>query len=110
MKGYLLITIIQCKSVLLGGLRKNPKKTSVRAGGGGAPPLICAPSAEDVFGGWLYDNRSASRVINHRQWINKMSRMRDRSESRVMKIDEKNDANKRPECKQSGDKSKGGGT
>ena len=25
------------------------------------PPLICVPSAEDLFGGRFYDNRSASR-------------------------------------------------
>ena len=39
---------------------------------------------EDLLGGWFYDNRSASRVINHRQRIDKSWRMRDRSASRVM--------------------------
>ena len=63
------------------------RSMNVRAGGG--TPLICVPSAEDLFGGWFYDNRSASRVINHRQRIDKRSQTRDRSESRVMKIDEK---------------------
>ena len=55
---------------------------NVRAGGGGNP-LVCVPSAEDMFGEW-FDNRSASRVINHRQRIAKRSRTRDRSASRVM--------------------------
>ena len=47
---------------------------------------IRAPSAENIFEGWFYDNRSASRVINHRQRIDESSRMRDRSASRVMNI------------------------
>ena len=37
---------------------------NVRAGGGGNP-LVCVPSAEDMFGEW-FDNRSASRVMNYR--------------------------------------------
>ena len=42
------------------------------------------PSAEDtIFGEW-FANRSASRVINRRQHIDKISRMKDRSASRVM--------------------------
>ena len=55
---------------------------NVRAGGGGNP-LVCVPSAEDMFGEW-FDNRSASRVMNHRQRIGKSFRMIDRSVSRVM--------------------------
>ena len=43
----------------------SPSKNVRAAGGrhGSGAPLVCVPSAEDLFEGWFYDNRSASKVI-----------------------------------------------
>ena len=64
------------------------KKMNVRAAGGRHPP-ICVPSKEDLYGGPFYNNRSASRVINRRQRIDEKLKPRDRSESRVIQINDK---------------------
>ena len=62
----------------------------IRSGGGGAPPnKLMRVFGRGFAGGWFYDNRSASRVIYHRQRIDEKSKPRDRSESRVIKIDDK---------------------